>query len=847
MYGLRGAPNRIIAAVLMLLLGALGLRAAVVYHVRGQVIEADTGEPVPYAHIAPVGTYTTHLSDENGRFNINTPRSFSVIIVSAMGYTPDTLRIGNQDPDKLIVRLQATGVELGEVIAKPKKVRYSKKNNPAVDFMQRIRAMQDSIDPRRNQFYNYDFYDRITIAFNDINSDDAILRNLPVLREYVDTSEVSGQPIINVSVKEKAGEVHHRASPRAEKIYISGTSRQGIDEVFNQDAVQTFLDDVLREVDIYGRDVNILQNRFVSPLSPIAADFYKFYLTDTVTAPETGERQIVLSFVPRTSESFGFTGRLYVPEGDSTMFIRRIEMNVPHDINLNWISHLYINQEYERAPDGSRLKMHDDIVAEISILGKGLYVRRNSAYANHDFKNPGDSAFSGPASETMYGAWAQTPEYWAQHRLIPASQKELIVQDMVADLRKNKWYYWGEKIVQVLSTGYVPTGNPSKVDLGPVNTLISFNDLEGVRLRAGALTTAELSPHWFGRGYGAYGIKDHRWKYLGEVEYSFRRKLRHAREFPVHSIALTSMYDVDMLGQHYMFTNPDNVVLSLKRTSDKQMTYHYVNKLVYTLEMHNNFSVTATAQWERQQCSRYITFTNGYGDVLPHYDESSLTLQLRYAPGEKFFQTRTQRIPVNLDAPIIMLTHTIAPKSFLGNTFAVNRTELSMQKRVWFSAFGFADIILKGGHVWSRSPFPLLLIPNANLSYTIQPESYALMNAMEFINDSYASWDLTYWANGAIFNYVPLLKKLRLREVFAFRGLWGHLSHRNRPELNPDLLQFPEDAHTQMMTDTPYMEVSVGLDNLLRIFRLDYVWRLTYRDNPGIDRSGLRIALHITF
>ena len=183
----------------------------------------------------------------------------------------------------------------------------------------------------------------------------------------------------------------------------------------------------------------------------------------------------------------------------------------------------------------------------------------------------------------------------------------------------------------------------------------------------------------------------------------------------------------------------------------------------------------------------------------------------------------------------------------MGNPFALNVTEASIFKRIWLSAFGCIDFTVKGGHVWSRSPYPNLLIPGANLSYIIQSDLFSCLNPMEFINDSYAQWDLTYWANGALLNNIPLLKKLKLREAVTFKGVWGHLSDRNKPSLNPELYAFPAIAHTQEMTDLPYMEIGAGLDNIFRILRVDYTWRLTYRDNPEACKSGLRFTFHFSF
>ena len=200
-----------------------------------------------------------------------------------------------------------------------------------------------------------------------------------------------------------------------------------------------------------------------------------------------------------------------------------------------------------------------------------------------------------------------------------------------------------------------------------------------------------------------------------------------------------------------------------------------------------------------------------------------------------------------MDAPIFQLTHEFGPKGFLGSAFTVNVTELSFQKRFWFSSFGFTDIILKGGKVWSKVQYPALLWPNANLSYTIQPESYSLMNPMEFANDWYGSLDMTYWLNGLIFNRIPFINKAKLREVLTFKLLMGGLSEKNNPEYDSELFRFPYDSQTYTLGETPYMELGVGLDNILTILRVDYVWRLTYRDLPGIDRSGLRVSLHFSF
>lgn len=822
--------------------------------VRGVVRDSLTREPIPYASVLLKGTDRGVLTDDNGRYTIVTTLPFDSVMASSLGYTTKAVASRKRgDNVQVDIDLVSTGVLLGEVIAKPKREHYSKKNNPAVAFMEKIRHTQDLNDPRRHDNYNYNKYERITLALNDYQFNDSAKRGFDKMfsfvKEYIDTSEVSGKPILNVALREKLSSVHYRKEPKGEKEFVTGLRSSGIDEMLDKQSMQTFYEDVLREVDVYDNDIVLMQTRFVSPLSRIAPDFYKFYLTDTVFVDTT--RCVELTFVPRNPSTMGFTGRFYVPVGDTTMFIKRIVLRVPHDINLNFINGLVISQDYEKAPDGSRLKTKDDMILEASVVpgSGGLYGRRQTVYDSHNFDPAPDASIFKRGVAQIYapGAEYRGQDFWDENRKAEIAQGVNGIEKMMERMRQVPLFYWTEKVVKVLVSGYVPTAKKSYFDIGPMTSLVSYNSVEGLRLRAGGMTTANLSRRWFARGYGAYGFRDHKWKYKAELEYSFRDKNYHSREFPIHSLRATQLYDLDRLGQISSVHNADNFFLSVSRLPDCQMTYHRVSKLEYILETEQHFSLEARIQQERQYSTPFMTFINGYGENFRHYTMNSFRLQLRYAPGEKFYQLTTGRTRINFDAPEMVISHTYAPKGFMGNPFALNGTEASFFKRIWLSAFGYVDMTLKGGHVWSRTPYPGLLIPGANLSYLIIPDLFSCMNPMEFINDSYAQWDLTYWANGLILNYIPIIKRLKLREAFMFKGVWGHLSDRNKPWLNPDLYGFPEINNTQLMSDTPYMEVGVGLDNLLKVFRVDYTWRLTYRDNPGACKQGLRFTFHFSF
>lgn len=819
----------------------------------GVVTDSVTGEPLPYANIFLKGSTSGIASDIDGRFSFSTSTNFTSLQVSVMGYDTKNIYVNKGKHNTLNIKLVPSETMLEEVVVTRTKNKYSKKNNPAVQLMERIRAKHPRYNPENHDFYSYDKYEKIVMALNDFYPDRQsswITKKFDFIYDFIDTSEVSGKPILPISVKEKSSRVLYRKDGGKHKEYIAGIKRSGLDEVADEESIQKFLEDVFREVDIFQNDITLMQNRFVSPLSNIAANYYKFYL-DTVSLK--GERCLELSFAPHNPESFGFTGRMFIPVADSTLFVKKVVLNVPKAINLNYVKNIYIVQNYEQAEDGTRMKVSDDMTVEFEIIPgtQGLYARRQTGYRDFSFDEPEQemARYFDKEGEKFTDDFAtiQPEQYWHDHRQMPIKENEQAMKKLLARLREVPVFYWAEKVVTVLVSGYIRTGSDSKFDFGPMNTTISANTAEGARFRVGGMTTANLSKHWFARGYLAYGTRDRKFKYGAEVEYSFNEKKYHSREFPIHSIRVEHNYDLDQLGQHYLFTNSDNIFLSLKRKPDDKVTYRRLTSLNYKMERKGGFSFDVGFKHEIQEATRWLPFENGYGDCFKRFTQAAFTLTLRYAPGETFYQTKSQRIPINLDAPVFQLTHEYGPKGMLGSDFTMNKTEFSVQKRFWFSAFGYTDIILKAGKIWSQVQYPALMWPNANLSYTIQPESYALMNAMEFANDQYLSWDLTYWANGALFNRIPFIKYLRLREVVSFRGLYGKLSDKNNPELHNELFRFPFDSFAAPMKKQPYMEIGVGIDNILTILRVDYVWRLTYRNTPNVDRGGVRVQLHFTF
>lgn len=818
----------------------------------GFVVDSVSGEPLSFVNVYSKENKIGTTTDINGVFSLYLP-SGSCLDVTSLGYLPNSRTVGS-GKDTLRFFMSPSTTELVEIIVKPKKQKYSKKNNPAVDLMRRVRADRQKHDPVQSRFYSYDRYDKMVLGLNNYRGylpgeDGQVKGKFKAIAELVDTGIWTGKRILDLSMKEKLT-TRITTSAGTDKEIVTAQRNNGVDKSLDQSYTRALFEDVLREVDVYANDIPVMRNRFVSPLSAIGADYYMYHIVDTVMIGN--DRCVELSFAPHNPESMGFNGKLYIPVEDSVKYVRRVMMRLPKAANVNYVENMYLSQNFRKDSLGYTHKTLDDMVVELHIAGSvgQAYMARQSRYENQSYDKREDlKEFYNKLGNVFVidEADSRDRDFWTAARMLPLSYAEKKLAEEESPFKKFPLIYWTSKAVELVVKGYVTTGKKSKFDFGPIDSFISYNATEGLRLAAGGLTTANLNDRLFGRGYVAYGFRDHKWKYNAEIEYSFNKKKYHSREFPINGIRATYRYDVNKLGQHYMTNSASNLLNSVKRHESNLSTYERLAKLEYNIEWHNNLSLNASVIHQRQESSPYVQFINAAGKNVSAYTQNSMRIQLRYAPGEKFMQTYNDRRNINRDAICLTLAHSFGPKGLFGSEYTLNLTEFCLQKRFWFSAFGYADVIFKAAKLWNQVQFPALLWQNANVAYTVQSETFSLLNPMEFAMDQYVSLDLNYNLNGLIFNRIPLIKKLHLREVFTFKGFAGNLTKKNNPAYNDNLFRFPEGNVTQIMGKTPYMEIGAGIDNILTFLRLEYIWRLSYRGKPGAPDSGLRFSLHFAF
>ena len=831
-------------------------------NIQGVVTDSLTNEPIPYLSVFYEGKGVGSITDNDGNYKVETRKGWNKLTFSAVGYVTKVVNIIPGVTKNLNVRMRPDDIMLDEVVVKPKREKYSRKNNPAVELMKKVIAHKKNNKLSENDYYQYNKYQKITMSLNDVTPEmleKGMYKKMPFLKDQIELCEETNKFILPISVDETASQKIYRKHPKSEKTIIKGMSSTGVNELFaTGDMLSTVLKDVFTDVNIYDNDIRLLQYPFISPISSSdAISFYKFYIMDTTFVDK--DKCFHLTFVPNNSQDFGFTGHLYVL-ADSSYTVKKCTMNLPKKSGVNFVDNMDIIQEFEQLPNGEWVLKTDDMIVEMTLMKimQGFQIRRTTRYSDYAFDELPQQLFKRKGAEIKEAdAMMRGDDFWNQYRPVPLTQTESSMDMLVKRLEQMPGFKYVIFVLKAFIENFVETGtkeHPSKVDIGPVNTMISNNYIDGLRLRMSAQTTANLNPHLFFKGYYAYGFKDHRSKYMGEVEYSFNKKEYLPREFPKNSITFSYQYDVMSPTDKFLKTDKDNVFVSFKTSTVDQMSY--VRNIALKYENETQFGLKTTVEVKHSTDEptgglAYIT-NDDQKTLVPEIQTMEASLAFRYAPGETFVKQR--RIPVSFDAPVFTLSHTAGFKGVLGGEYNYNLTEIGLYKRFWFSSWGKIDMFVKGGAQWNKVPFPLLIMPAANLSYILQRETFNLINNMEFLNDRYASLDVSWDLNGKIFNRIPLLKKLKWREAIGFKMLYGHLTDKNNPMKHPgdsELFLFPtrDGRPTSFVMDpkTPYMECSVGIHNIFKILHIDYVRRLNYLDHPDANKWGVRFMVMMTF
>ena len=842
--------------MMVVLLVALTQQMMAQQKISGRVIDVD-GFAVPYASVQYRGHRIAVSSDGEGRFSIEKHEGW-MLTVSALSYKTQTVKV-DANTNFLEIKLKDDSRRLNEVVVKSKRGKYKRKDNPAVELMRRVIAAKKKTDLGNHPYYQYDKYQKITLALNDLSKEQLegkFFSKRQYLLDQVEKSPYNGKLTLPVSVDETVSQHIYRKDPKSEKDIIKGQQTNGIGQVIQTgEILSTTMKDVFTDVDIYDDYVRLLQYPFPSPIGRTAISFYHYYIEDTVYV----ERDLCyhLQFIPANSQDFGFRGELYVT-ADSTLHVKKCNLYMPHNSDVNWVKDMKIEQEFTRLDNGEWVLFKDDMVAEMhaSKVLQDLLVVRNTRLTDYSFDELPKVLFKGKAKVRHdIDAMNRDEAYWNKYRQVDLTKSESSMDSFIHRMENSKGFKWIILGVKALMENYVeigsgPGGKKSKFDLGPVNTYLSKNYVDGIRLRLAGRTMAALNPHFFWNGYAAYGTKSNDW-YTGHVfTYSLNKKKNSPFEFPMRNITFEVSRDIMSPSDDNLEHNKDNIFMTFRAATQDEMFLYHRQRLAFTYETDWGLRFNTGIRWQSNRTAGNLHYFTLNGNEVKKIRMTDINVGINYNPGVTYVNTKQQRLPINLDSPEIGISHTMGFKGFMGGQYHSNITKVSIYKRQWLGSFGYLDFHAVGQAQWNKVPFPMLILPPVNLSYFESEASVSLMRDWEFLNDRQVFASLSWDMNGKLLNRIPLIKKLKWREYFAVKGVWGNLTDKNNPYLeknqgDTELFKFPSKSH--VMNNTPYWECVAGVHNIFKFFAVEYVRRLTYLNNEDISKWGIRFGFSMTF
>ncbi|TSD66505.1 carboxypeptidase-like regulatory domain-containing protein [Inquilinus sp. KBS0705] len=821
--------------------------------VTGTVTDAGNKQPLPFVTITFIGSTIGVNSNNDGKYTIRSAQNYTQLKVTYLGYKDAILTIQPGKEQVLNVRLFPSAKQLGEVVVKSKKnPPYHNKDNPAVELIRRVIANKAKNRPESYPFVEYREYDKMQFSLSNLSEkvpQKKFLRKYKFIFDNRDSTSYAGKSLLPIYLEEKLSQVYYRKNPEKLKEVVLGQKGVNFGPAFDSEGIGQYFKHLYEKVDIYDNSILLLGKQFLSPIADAAPTFYKFFITDTITT-DNNIKLVQLSFTPRNTNDVLFEGDIYITL-DGNYAVQKAGLTINKNINVNFVRSMHVDQDFEQNPDGRFHLSKSNTFADFGVTQKrksGLFGVRTITYKNYIVNKPHPDTTYLPSVDIGDDAVKHRSEsFWQQNRLDTLTTAESKVYKNIDSLTHMPSFRRTADIVTLLFAGFKGFG---KFEVGPASTFYSFNPVEGFRLRLGGRTTTEFSKRVFLESYAAYGFKDDRWKYFLKGTYSLNSKSIY--KFPQNYISASVQRDTKIPGQELQFIQEDNILLSFKRGTNDKYLYNDFYRIDYVHEYENHFSYKAgLRKWIQTPAGTLFPFLNGDNTIIQHLSTTEATFGLRYAPHEQYYQGKLFRTPIINQYPILSLDFTAGLKNVLNGEYGYQNVKFRGEKRFYIAPFGHSDIILEGNKTFGQLPYPLLNIHRANQTYAYVIDSYNLMNFLEFVSDKSVSINIDQHFEGFFFNKIPLFKRLKWRETASFKMLYGGVSDENNVSIHPSLYQYPTDGVgnpiTYALGKTPYIEGSVGIENIFKFVRVDFVKRFTYLDHPDIAQWGIRTKIKFDF
>jgi len=820
--------------------------------ISGKVTDASTGEAIPYARV-----YFKHLrqgttTNFEGFYKMEADKAEDSLTVEYLGYNPKSKAIKKGQVQLVNFQMEPTEMQVEQVVVHPGE-------NPAFRILRGVWAHRSQNDKTSLKAYQYQSYSKIEISANNISDEFKNGKLMKPFKNIFDSIKMisgdDGKTLIPFFISETISDVFYLKTPELKSEHIKGSKLSGVGLTDGSLASQ-LVGSSLQDYNFYQNWLNIIDKGFISPIADGGIGFYHYYLIDSMVID--GKYCYKIEFKPRHEKDLAFSGTMWI--NDTTFGLKRIIVEVGKKANLNFIKSLHIQQDLVQTSTGAWMPAKERITVDISeiagktfgVLGK-LYVSNGDFVVDKPLKLKAYEDKITQDEEALY----REPTYWDKNRPDSLTKEDKTVLHIIDTIKNMPNIKTAVDIADIIVNGYYKIG---KISIGPYILALGDNVVEGYRLRLGFKTNEDFSRYWVFKGYAAAGNQDwntNHLKYSLSAEHFLSRK-------SWTKVGIQHLYDIQGLGVPDDFFDDNNLLTAAAQLGFlTRLNIINVNRIWIESDIVKGFNVRAyliqksyTPQPNNDYQFAYYPGNNPLNPVATKLNTTEADFEARIAFKETYIINGNRRASIGFDpAPIFSLHYIHGFNGLLGGQFNYNRVTLGLEQNVKMGTLGHADYALYATKVFEQLPYQLLIVQPGNETIFRTFGTFNMMNFFEFVSDQSLTAIYTHHFDGIFFNRIPLLKLLKWREVVGIKGLWGNISPQNDIN-NPLSTQYPQNTGegkplTKFYTlnpNLPYLEVSYGVENIFRFFRVEFLQRLDYLSiRPNVQQFGVKGSFYFAF
>ncbi len=820
----------LVLSVLLLLVCSVWAQST---RVRGKITDAKTGEPLPLVNVVFKGSFVGVTTDFDGVYSIETREAVEELQASFVGYIPQSRKVVPGAYNTIDFKLEPQSFDLEEIKVTPGE-------NPAHAILRKVSQNKKKNNPDRIQSYFCNTYTKMELDLTNVKpgfKNKKLQKNFGFIFDHIDTSVVTGKAYLPVMISEASADYYFRKSPSLSREIVKASRISGIEEDYT---LAQFTGHLHANFNLYDNYIDIFEVRFASPLSDHGLMYYKYFLVDSMQIE--GRKTYKIRFHPKSFSTPVLDGEVNI---DSLSWaLQSAHVKMMKGLNVNWIRHLVLENTNQLLADSVWFPKQDRLFADFSIVMSDSskvvsFLGHRQVDYSHVVLNPviPEKVLKLDNNVIIDKAVLKNDDsYWDTIRPYALSKQEKEIYQMVDSIKNVPLYQNIYTVISTIMGGYYDT---KYVGIGPYYKLGSFNKLEGVRFQLGARTTEDFSKKIRLFGYAAYGTKDENFKGGGGFTYSFK-------ELPTSQLTLAFKHDVLQLGAGVNAFTTGNILSSVfSRGNNDRLSMVNQWDMQFEQEWRQGVSNTLAVQIRDVFPSRYVPFVKPDGGAMKSIQSTTLRLNTRLSKNEIVIRKTFDKYSMGSDYPIVGVDLSMGVKGLFKNDYEFYRLEGNISYNFPVSPLGKSYMVLSGGKIFGKVPYPLLKLHEGNATYFYDQYAFSCMNYYEFASDLWASFIWEHHFKGFFLGKIPLMKRLKWREVFIFKGLIGILTDKNNGSLADTraYLLFPEGMSS---VSKPYFETGIGIENIFRVFRVDAIWRLTHRHSiPGQDVQNFAVNFSV--